>query len=59
MHAANFVLSTISLFVGAIILFLALTQSGLEPTSPTLLGLALLVNGIVRLWFLRDDRPPA
>ena len=59
MHAANFILSTISLFVGAVILFLAITQSGLEPTSPTLLGLVLLVNGAIRLWFLKDERPPA
>jgi hypothetical protein len=59
MHAANFVLSTISLFVGAVILFLALSQSGLDPTSPTLLGLALLLNGAIRLWFLKDERPPA
>lgn len=65
MRTANYVFSFTSIVLGLAVLFFMLSQKGV-PASPAVylpwrwhigaaIGVLLIINGAVRLWFAQDD----
>jgi len=55
MRTANYIFAVTSLVLGVLLILFLLTQT----TSWNIgfaIGVVLVFNGIVRLWFARDDR---
>ncbi|MDZ7727208.1 MAG: hypothetical protein U5Q44_02875 [Dehalococcoidia bacterium] len=65
MRTANYVFSVTSVVLGVTLLFFMLTQKGMPGSIEDLLpwewhigvaiGVLLVLNGVVRLWFAQDD----
>lgn len=65
MRTANYIFSAISLLLGILLVLFVLTQTDKwEPlttvdvtrwSAGTIIGALLILNGVVRLWFARDD----
>ena len=54
MRTANYVFSVISIILGiALILFMQATEWNIGVG----IGVVLILNGVVRLWFAQDDVP--
>ena len=56
MRTANYVFSVISIILGIALMLFMLTQTT-RWNIGTAIGLVLIINGIVRLWFAQDDQP--
>jgi hypothetical protein len=54
MRTANYVFAVVSLVLGVGLILFLLTQSTSWNTG-TGIGILLVLNGIVRLWFAQDD----
>lgn len=55
MRTANYIFSVTSIVLGIVLILFMLTQS----TSFNIglaIGIVLVLNGVVRLWFAQDDR---
>lgn len=55
MRTANYVFSVMSIVLGVFLLLFMLTQS-VSFNIGTAIGIVLVLNGLVRLWFAQDDR---
>ena len=65
MRTANYVFSVTSIVLGLGLLFFMLTQKGIPSSLDTLvpwhwhigvaIGVLLVINGAVRIWFAQDD----
>jgi hypothetical protein len=56
MRTANYVFSVISIILGLALILFMLTQS-VEWNIGVGIGVVLILNGAVRLWFAQDDGP--
>jgi Ca2+/Na+ antiporter len=54
MRTANYIFSVISIVLGVALVLFMLTQRT-DWNIGTAIGLLLVLNGVVRLWFARDD----
>ena len=54
MRTANYIFSVTSIILGIVLILFMLTQTT-SLTIGTAIGLVLVINGIVRLWFTQDD----
>lgn len=55
MRTANFVFSVVSIILGVVLILFLLTQA-VEWNIGMAIGVVLILNGAVRLWFAQDDR---
>lgn len=55
MRTANYVFSVISIILGIALILFMLTQS-VEFNIGVAIGVVLILNGAIRLWFAQDDR---
>ncbi|WP_322818494.1 hypothetical protein [Tepidiforma sp.] len=55
MRTANFVFSIVSIILGVVLILFLLTQA-VEWNIGMAIGVVLILNGAVRLWFAQDDR---
>lgn len=66
MRTANYIFSVVSIALGLALLFFLLTQKGLPESADGILpwnwhigvaiGVLLILNGAVRIWFAQDDK---
>ncbi len=66
MRTANYIFSATSIVLGIAMLLFMLSQFGLPGSAWSMLpwewhigvaiGVLLIINGVVRLWFAQDDR---
>jgi len=56
MRTANYVFSVISIILGIALILFMLTQAT-EWNIGVGIGVVLILNGVVRLWFAQDDVP--
>ncbi len=54
MRTANYIFSVTSIILGIVLILFMLTQTT-SLTIGTAIGLVLVINGIVRLWFTQDE----
>ena len=54
MRTANCIFSVTSIILGIVLILFMLTQTT-SLTIGTAIGLVLVINGIVRLWFTQDE----
>ena len=54
MRTANYIFSVISIVLGVALLLFMLTQTT-GWNIGTAIGIVLVLNGVVRLWFAQDD----
>jgi uncharacterized membrane protein len=54
MRTANYVFSVTSIVLGIALILFMLTQTT-EWNIGTAIGIVLIINGVVRLWFARGD----
>ncbi len=54
MRRLNYVFSILAVVLGVLFILFMLTQS-VAWNIGTAIGVVLLLNGLVRLWFLQDD----
>lgn len=55
MRTANYIFSVVSIVLGLALILFVLTQT----TSPNIgfaIGIVLVLNGAIRLWFAQDDQ---
>jgi hypothetical protein len=55
MRTANLVFSVISIALGVALILFLMTQA-MEWNIGMAIGVVLVLNGVVRLWFAQDDR---
>jgi hypothetical protein len=55
MRTANLIFSVISIVLGIVLILFLLTQA-VEWNIGMAIGVVLILNGAVRLWFAQDDR---
>jgi hypothetical protein len=55
MRTANLIFSIISIILGVVLILFLLTQA-VEWNIGMAIGVVLILNGAVRLWFAQDDR---
>ena len=55
MRTANYVFSVISIILGVALILFMLSQTTELLNIGTAIGLVLVLNGVVRLWFAQDD----
>jgi hypothetical protein len=56
MRTANYVFSVISIILGIALILFMLTQA-VEFNIGIGIGIVLILNGAIRLWFAQDDNP--
>jgi heme/copper-type cytochrome/quinol oxidase subunit 4 len=56
MRTANYVFSVTSIILGLVLILFMFTQSGLGWNIGMAIGVVLIINGVVRLWFAQDDK---
>jgi len=56
MRTANYAFSVISIILGIALILFMLTQTSAWNIG-TAIGIVLIINGVVRLWFAQDDQP--
>lgn len=54
MRTANYIFSVISIILGIVLILFMLTQTT-SLNIGTAIGVVLVINGIVRLWFAQDE----
>ena len=54
MRTANYVFSVTSIVLGLVLILFVLSQTT-HWNIGTAIGLVLILNGVVRLWFAQDD----
>ncbi|MBE7520251.1 MAG: hypothetical protein HS107_13515 [Thermoflexaceae bacterium] len=54
MRTANYIFSVISVILGIALILFMLTQSA-SWNIGIAIGVVLIINGVVRLWFAQDD----
>jgi uncharacterized membrane protein HdeD (DUF308 family) len=54
MRTANYIFSVTSVILGIVLILFMLTQTT-SFTIGTAIGLVLVINGVVRLWFTQDE----
>ena len=54
MRTANYIFSVISIILGISLILFMLTQTA-HFNIGTWIGIVLVINGIVRLWFAQDE----
>ncbi len=54
MRTANYIFSVTSIILGLALMLFVLSQTT-EWNIGTAIGIVLVINGIVRLWFAQDD----
>jgi uncharacterized membrane protein HdeD (DUF308 family) len=54
MRTANYIFSVISIILGIVLILFMLTQTT-RLNIGTTIGVVLVINGIVRLWFAQDE----
>jgi uncharacterized membrane protein HdeD (DUF308 family) len=54
MRTANYIFSVTSIILGIVLILFMLTQST-DFNIGTAIGLVLVINGVVRLWFAQDE----
>ena len=54
MRTANYIFSVISIILGIVLILFMLTQTT-SFNIGTAIGLVLVINGVVRLWFAQDE----
>lgn len=55
MRTANYIFSVISIVLGIALILFMLTQA-VEWNIGMAIGIVLVLNGAIRLWFAQDDR---
>lgn len=55
MRTANFIFSIVSIVLGVFLILFLLTQA-VEWNIGMAIGVVLILNGAIRLWFAQDDR---
>lgn len=61
MRTLNYVLAVASLIVGITLCIFAFAIQGLSTTLGIILGILFVINGLLRLWLLKNQsrKPPA
>jgi len=54
MRTANYIFSVTSIILGIVLILFMLTQTS-DFNIGTAIGLVLVINGVVRLWFAQDE----
>lgn len=54
MRTLNYIFSVTSIILGIVLILFMLTQTS-EFNIGTAIGLVLVINGVVRLWFAQDE----
>ncbi len=54
MRTANYIFSVISIILGIALILFMLTQST-RINIGTVIGIVLVINGVVRLWFAQEE----
>ncbi len=54
MRTANYIFSVTSIVLGIVLILFMLSQTA-DWNVGTAIGLVLVLNGVVRLWFAQDD----